>query len=62
MTNLEQQINECFDHSVNLWNSIMAIENELKHKMDDQETCTDIHNIQNRLFSIANSNGIIIKS
>lgn len=56
----ETRLNKCMDLTVKLWNMFKSIES--KHPMDEQETCRDIHDIQNRLFSIAHKQGIKIEN
>jgi len=55
----EQELNKAMDLTVDLWNTIVSITD--KHPADEQETARDIHDIQNRLFSIAHKNGIKIQ-
>jgi len=56
----EESLNKAMDLTVELWNTIISIRG--KHPMDDQETARDIHDIQNRLFSIAHKQGIKIEN
>lgn len=44
--------------SAELWNSIIDIPSDRRHEQDGAETNRDIHDIQNRIFSIAMLNGI----
>ena len=60
--NLEDQINKAFDLSAQLFNSVVEIDKDKKHPMDDSETCRDIHNIQNRIIALAYKNNIKLKS
>jgi len=56
----EEKINKAIDLSAELYNTFTSISK--KHVMDDAETCRDIHNIQNRLISIAYKQGVKINS
>lgn len=58
----EDKLNQCIDLTVQLWNAFKSIEESDLHQSDLPETCRDIHDIQNRIFSIANKNGIYIKT
>jgi len=51
-----EQLKTCMNATVELWNTVCEINPDLLHKMDRQEFCTDIHNIQNRIYSIAYKN------
>jgi hypothetical protein len=51
-----EQLKTAMDATVTLWNTICEIDPNFLHKMDRQEFCTDIHNIQNRIYSIAYKN------
>lgn len=55
---LTEKIDNAFKLSADLYNQIVDIEQVFKHPLDNQETCTDIHNIQNRLLSIAYRNNL----
>lgn len=46
---LTKQEQEIIDLTVEIWNKIIALP-EL-HPMDNQETCTNIHDIQNRIYA-----------
>jgi len=50
------QLKKAIDLTVELRNTICDIDDDLVHKMDKSETCRDIHDIQNRLHSIAYKN------
>lgn len=56
----EEFLNKAMALTVELWNTIYSISG--KHPMDEQETARDIHDIQNRLFSIAHKQGIKIEN
>lgn len=62
MDELSNKINKAFELSAELFNSIIAIDKGKKHPMDDAETCRDIHNIQNRIISLAYKNNVKLKS
>lgn len=53
---LNDQLKKAIQLTVDLWNTICEIDEDLLHKMDKPETCRDIHDIQNRLYSIAFKN------
>lgn len=55
-----EKIDACLKLTGELWNLFISIEN--KHSMDEQETCTNIHDIQNRLLAIACRNNYKIKT
>lgn len=46
---LTQQEKEALDLTNELWEKIIKL--PVLHDMDNQETCRDIHNIQNRLLA-----------
>ena len=59
MTDTEK-LDKAMGLTAELWNIIVSIEN--KHPMDEKETCTDIHNIQNRILSIAYRGNLKLKT
>jgi hypothetical protein len=60
-TELHQQLNKCINLTVELWNTFYDIENSCKHPSDVDEMARDIHDIQNRIISVANKNDLFIK-
>lgn len=55
---LKIELDKCLNLSADLYNAFNNIPDQFKHKMDNQETCRDIHDIQNRIMSIAYNNGL----
>lgn len=58
---LKEQIEKCMSLTVDLVNAHHELPKDKIHPSDMAEMCHDIHNIQNRLFAIANQNEIILK-
>lgn len=56
--NIEEKLNRCMELSADLWNEFKSIES--KHPLDESEMRRDIHDIQNRLCAIANTNKVFI--
>lgn len=50
------QLKEAMELTVDLWNKICEIDERFLHPLDKSETCGDIHDIQNRIYSIAYKN------
>lgn len=57
---LKEQIQKCLKLTVELVNAHHDIGVDKLHPADLPEMCRDIHNIQNRLYAIAQQNGIIL--
>jgi hypothetical protein len=55
---LKHKIDELLNISADLYNKFIELPDGVKHKMDDAELCRDIHDIQNRVMSIAYQNNI----
>ena len=53
---LNEQLKKALDLTVELWNTICSIDEIYLHKLDRPETCRDIHDIQNRIYTIAYKN------
>lgn len=59
---LKIQLEKCLDITVDLVNAHCGIPDIYRHPQDLPELYRDIHNIQNRLYAIAQLNGIILKT
>lgn len=57
---LREQIEKCIELTVELVNAHHDLPKDKINPADLPEMCRDIHNIQNRLYAIANQNGIIL--
>lgn len=53
---LNKQLKDALEHTIELWNTICSIDPSFLHSLDRQETCTNIHDIQNRIYTIAYKN------
>lgn len=56
---IEEKLNKCMELTVEFWNTFLTINS---HPMDNQETCRDINDIQNRMYSIAHRHDIKLKN
>jgi hypothetical protein len=60
-TALKMELSKVLNLSADLWNAFIALDNNFeKHQSDNIEMTRDIHDIQNRIYSIAIKNKIII--
>lgn len=61
-TEVKLKLDRAIELTVELFNTLVSIDSGNKHPMDDSETCADIHNIQNRIISIAYTNDIKLEA
>ena len=57
---MEDKLKELLTITVDFWNKFDKLDKDKLHYLDQSELCRDIHDIQNRLYSIANRNGIVL--